>query len=1198
VIRPGWFKGLAQEIRGDEGSSMKGSSSSRRLHRNRRSHIPVLALLSVLLFVIAGASLFFCVPHLLGPGGSSQGGMDRELSSGHGPAPNLKNYSNEVLKIASSVPDLTATINERQGSGGMEICLNNAGSDTLRNVRVLDGSDKAIGIIPQLTPGESRTIVLEEAPSELRVIAEEGSGKEIAGRVKSSSPSHSSQASSSRRAPSSSPAPSLGGKVPLEIKEAHTIANPEPANQKPITSVDSVPKSIDQGDAQGLSIFIEANKTEGLRGEVAGYRCSAVNLGDFILYDMELTCCGKLASTKFLQPGREMHIDGFSLIDNLSIINASVRGNDSEGTLHSNSTKLEVREVSPELRLKARGPAGKVHRGEEITLSVEATNAGGSELRDIRISDSIGLLGTIGSLKPGQTVAVHRTSRLESSLLDKISAEAMDLASQRIYASTEAELAVLSTGINLTVEPSDLLVYPGDTVEAAWIVKNTGEESLKNVTLIEDGSIKGRLKEILPGKSVRVSAIYTVSKSTILNVVARAKDTTGASVQDESQMTIRAVVPGISLKVAPEEITASEGSLAEVTCLVTNNGDDDLKGISIYGNGSLLEKLDRLGPGEFKVTYQKVTIGKNGTIPFSVKGLDSRGKEWSDRLAVNATTVTAAVKISAAAAPAQVRIGQSTIITCTVENIAKTPLFNVFVISETFGPLGTIDFLSPGIKRSISAEKTVTLDVQDIITAEGFTSGKVPIRDSCMIEISLAKDAKARAQRQIESAGKSADAPAQISSISPEGRVNVNSTSEDSQNESRQAPSGALPDDETTLGVLEAVSESESEIQAPETAGEDVTAQVETGLGSVEDQDISSRDIQEKALSTGQEEPLGGVSGLIRYIKSMLQHIGVRSEAYREEARYEESSRDGEEVLGIESIRGSERGQISILDVTAIPPEPSDDEPVRVSVHVQSGRGAESVALQWGVAATAIAKSDVLSVERIFVQPMTLDAGDGRDGYWSCTLPGRSSGTYMSISVTADDGEGTAENGPYMIRWNDLKEDYKKPERLPERVARNENGLLYIESTTVSGVGEVSIKDKFHESTISYEEKMKGYGAVNLESVRTVDKGYPVVNFSEERDLNFEGQLKGIRRLDSPTFHGGMGASVTERFNLVKLDKSETDMIRSINTTNNTLAFKTEQSFDGMWNIRTQYSKFYKKIKADQKYTGQFETHKDIEFQD
>jgi hypothetical protein len=158
--------------------------------------------------------------------------------------------------------------------------------------------------------------------------------------------------------------------------------------------------------------------------------------------------------------------------------------------------------------------------------------------------------------------------------------------------------------------------------------------------------------------------------------------------------------------------------------------------------------------------------------------------------------------------------------------------------------------------------------------------------------------------------------------------------------------------------------------------------------------------------------------------------------------------------------------------------------------------------------------------------------------------------------------------------------------------------MLFIESSSVRGSGEVSIKDTILGSTMEFNEKIIGNGSISLETMRCVDRTGPVDSFTEKKDLVFNGNLKGHKTVASPTFHGGMGASVTERFNLSHVDKSETSSVSSNTFANNTLKYKTDQAFDGTWNIQTKYAKFYKKIKADQKYTGSFQTQKDIEFTD
>ena len=222
---------------------------------------------------------------------------------------------------------------------------------------------------------------------------------------------------------------------------------------------------------------------------------------------------------------------------------------------------------------------------------------------------------------------------------------------------------------------------------------------------------------------------------------------------------------------------------------------------------------------------------------------------------------------------------------------------------------------------------------------------------------------------------------------------------------------------------------------------------------------------------------------------------------------------------------------------------------------------------------------------------------DAKTDTGAAPFPAGAAGTYMPLSVWITDGSSTAEGGPYLIHWSTVNSaDQSRTVIAP---SSGGNGMLFIESSSVNGRGEVSIKDTIMGSTMQYNEKIIGNGSISLETLRSIDRKGSVDNFTEKKDLVFTGgNLKGHKTVASPNFQGGMGASVTERFNLSHVDKSETSSVSSTNFANNTLSFKTDQAFDGTWNIQTKYAKFYKKIKADQKYTGSFQTQKDIKFED
>ena len=199
----------------------------------------------------------------------------------------------------------------------------------------------------------------------------------------------------------------------------------------------------------------------------------------------------------------------------------------------------------------------------------------------------------------------------------------------------------------------------------------------------------------------------------------------------------------------------------------------------------------------------------------------------------------------------------------------------------------------------------------------------------------------------------------------------------------------------------------------------------------------------------------------------------------------------------------------------------------------------------------------------------------------------------LTGGVRADD---TGPNVPRLASINEL--EHNTPQAVSGR-AYSDKGMLYDESSIVRGTGDVSIKGSFNDRAMDSTGWMIGTGSMNLESLRSMNKNRPMVNFTQKSDLVFEGgQLKGEKILESPLFYGRIGASVYERFNVSHVDRSETDLIRSINRSDNTLAFKEEQAFDGFWALATQQGWSFNRKKSEQRYSGSFQTQKNIEFQD
>jgi hypothetical protein len=161
------------------------------------------------------------------------------------------------------------------------------------------------------------------------------------------------------------------------------------------------------------------------------------------------------------------------------------------------------------------------------------------------------------------------------------------------------------------------------------------------------------------------------------------------------------------------------------------------------------------------------------------------------------------------------------------------------------------------------------------------------------------------------------------------------------------------------------------------------------------------------------------------------------------------------------------------------------------------------------------------------------------------------------------------------------------------------NGFFFDEQSSVTGSGEVSIKGKFKDRAVDSKGWMKGYGSINLESLRSMNKIGSKVDFSSQSDLAFDGgQLKNSKSTKIPFFENGIGASVSERFNLSQVNKSESSIIKSVNRFNNTMSFSTELAFEGLWAIKNMRGWSINMNKSEQIYSGSFQTQKNVQFDD
>ena len=1169
---------------------MRRGSFERRLPRGRLDHKTSRALLGVAMFIIILVpSLFYLFPdstHISTPCKPSSDQQSRlEVKSCPSSSAN-SHTKNPIVHLqqetARSDATLLATVYPDPEMS--QVYLENTGPSELHSVQVI-GEGRSLGILSLLASGEKKVLALSGSPHDLQAKALDPSGEPVSARV-SYIPFAGAVASSNDSANDSKivlRAKSVPSSDLSSFGSASSAAESSTtASSGTFSSFGSTASSTSSSEKVGakehesspLHLTIAVNRSDASAGQMVSYRCTAKNIGQTELSEVRMVCAGKVASTKYLPAGEELNLDAEFPIRNTTVLHVGVQAKDASGRLYTNNSSAEVWMISPSLKIQVSLPS-RVHRGEHVKMQIRLENIGSTNLSEIQVKDrssEIGEIDRIPKLMPGSYRMLQKEIVVTHSISDAVVAIAHDDMGRDVYASQTFRMDLLNSSLKIESKQAEVQIYPGEPVEVTWILSNTGEEPLHNITLDGDES-RRILKDLPAGKSVEMAAIYTKNTTIWINVTAKGTDGRGSEAFGKAGVLLQVIKPGIAVKVMPTDIEVSPGDEAEANVLVSNSGDDRLQNVVLKMNGSTIANLGDLSSGEFRVIDSRTVISDNCSIEFEAEGFDSRGQIRSDKASAKVSCVIAAIKVFASASPAAPAPGESCQITCTVANTGMVPLNGIFVISKKLGPLGNIDFLSPKRQTTVVSEKTVNEAIDDVITVEGFTQDRSSVVGSFPLSINVLgiPDMTSQASR-IASTGSSeppavglASANITFGNLSLPFNLPVQeqTESEVSKEMARDIDNAARKQNNIILDGIA-----------------NLLAYVEKLLGLDAGQDIS----QDENSSSNADQFQGGNDSSSEQEASFYPK---GEDALSGSRNYE---------LSIEGVKGSEHGAISILDVNALPAQPAANEPVKVTVHLQSEQGIKSAQVKYGLSDLPLTKADMLSVDRVYDSALALESGTAQDGYWSGTIPGRGAGTYMPLSVWITDGLGTAEGGPYLMHWSTVNAAGTAKTVVASTTG---GGMLFIESSSVQGTGEVSIKDTIQGSTMEVNEKVMGSGSINLETMRCVNRHGAVDNFTEKKDLVFSGGvLKGHKTVSSPTFQGGLGASVTERFNLSHVDKSETSSVSSNSYANNTLSYKTDQAFEGTWNIQTKYAKLFKKIKADQKYTGSFQTQKDIEFKD
>jgi uncharacterized repeat protein (TIGR01451 family) len=239
---------------------------------------------------------------------------------------------------------------------------------------------------------------------------------------------------------------------------------------------------------------------------------------------------------------------------------AKVRSTDEPAIDRDNNSSSVTDDVAcvPSINLETTAPT-YAHTGASVPFTMRVHNDGQTSL------GSVDLLGPgcspkrIGNGNGDAVLAVgenwtFRCSRHIDGVQDRLTGTATVVAysatEQKVSARDSASVRVLDPGIAITVEPSPVSGTPGDTITYTYVVSNTGDAALTDISVDDDrlGHI-GDIAQLQPGHDATLHATRTLSATdvwVINTATAEGTDAGGRSVSasDETSVTIVAAGNG------------------------------------------------------------------------------------------------------------------------------------------------------------------------------------------------------------------------------------------------------------------------------------------------------------------------------------------------------------------------------------------------------------------------------------------------------------------------------------------------------------------------------------------------------------------------------------------------------------------------------------------------------------------------------
>jgi len=326
------------------------------------------------------------------------------------------------------------------------------------------------------------------------------------------------------------------------------------------------------------------------------------------------------------------------------------------------------------------------------TYIIAVKNTGDTMLYNLSLVDDLfGSPSSLpNSLEPDEVFSWEFNQTLTGDTMNNVTATGEDVLNKTVTSEDSAFIDFINPSIEVTKSTNVSTIHPGDPVEYNYTVKNTGDDPLKDVTLIDDQyDLSHESVDLDVGENFTETRVMHLTENTTNTATVTGINSLNNTVEDKDNASIIVLYPRIEVnKTGP--IRAPEGETVTYTITVRNTGDTLLTSVNITDSilGDLEEKLElQLGEAitlnpTYTIPHPYPSTDLNNTV--TVVGRDELGLVVSNSSSWSIVVPHPSITIEKTAPKAAYQ-GSTITYNITITNTGDVGLFNVKIIDPVLG---------------------------------------------------------------------------------------------------------------------------------------------------------------------------------------------------------------------------------------------------------------------------------------------------------------------------------------------------------------------------------------------------------------------------------------------------------------------------------------------------------------------------------